>query len=62
MLRLQKQLLSFLDHLWKIGLREDFGDSKNHQSIFGIDKIGPHSSVQKHLEKLGVHQQVLLDK
>lgn len=55
-------VLTFLDHLSEVWLSEDFGHSEDHQCIFGINQICPHGSVQKHLEELCVHEQVLLNK
>lgn len=55
-------VLTFLDHLSEVRLSEDFGHPEDHQGIFGINQIRPHGSVQKHLEELRVHEQVLLNK
>ena len=55
-------VLTFLDHLRKVWLSEDFGHPENHQCVFGVDQIRPHGSVQKDLEELRVHEQVLLSK
>lgn len=55
-------VLTFLYHLCKIWLREDFGNSEDHERVFGIDQVGSYCSIQKDLEELCVHEQVLLDK
>lgn len=55
-------LLTFLDHLSKVWLSEDFGHSEDHQRIFGINQICSHGSVQENLKQLRVHEQVLLNK
>lgn len=58
----QMSLVTFLDHFCQVRLSEDFGHPEDHQRIFGIHQIGPDRSVQKHLEELGVHEQVLMNK
>ncbi len=55
-------VLTFLDHLSKVWLSEDFGHSEDHQCIFSINQICPHGSVQENLEELCVHEKVLLNK
>lgn len=55
-------LVTFLGHFCQVRLSEDFGHPEDHQRIFGIHQIGPDRSVQKHLEELRVHEQVLMNK
>lgn len=55
-------LLTFLDHLWQVGLSEDFGHPEDHERVFGVNQVGANGSVQETLEQLGVQEQVLLHK
>lgn len=56
-----QMVLTFLDHLSEVGLSKHFGHPEDHESVLGVDQIRPQGPIEKHLEELGVHEQVLLD-